>query len=299
MTLTAFFILLASVFMHVSWNFLCKSKNPSPGFMLVVNVITALCCLPFLFMMKIQWGTLPAMFWVCLGISILANVMYCTTLALAYRYGDISVSYPLSRSIPVLLTAIATMILHIGKTPSSVALVGLFILFLGCVFLPQTSIRSLSPRNFANAAMIPILLSALGTTTYTISDNVSTALFAEHTMSSHIITCGTYFFLLQLGISVIQGNMLYFLFPLQNRLEIRKAFSEPFAYLAGFLNFGAYFLVLISMRYVTNVSFVQAFRQMGLPLGVFAGIYFLHEKLTYMKVLGIIMIVLGLVLSIL
>ena len=53
------------------------------------------------------------------------------------------------------------------------------------------------------------------------------------------------------------------------------------------------------MGFVTNVSFVQAFRQLSLPLGVFAGIVFLKESPAKPKLLGVALIVLGLILTVL
>ena len=57
----------------------------------------------------------------------------------------------------------------------------------------------------------------------------------------------------------------------------------------------AYILVLLAMHFVTNVSYVQAFRQMSLPLGAFLGIAFLKEKATSPKLAGLTLIVGGLI----
>ena len=57
----------------------------------------------------------------------------------------------------------------------------------------------------------------------------------------------------------------------------------------------AYVLVLLAMHFVTNVSYVQAFRQMSLPLGAFLGIVFLKEKTSGPKLVGLALIVGGLV----
>lgn len=56
-------------------------------------------------------------------------------------------------------------------------------------------------------------------------------------------------------------------------------------------------MVLMAMTMVTNVSFVQAFRQMSLPVGVLMGMVFLHEKCPAVKMLGIALVIIGLVLA--
>jgi drug/metabolite transporter (DMT)-like permease len=48
------------------------------------------------------------------------------------------------------------------------------------------------------------------------------------------------------------------------------------------------------MQYVTNVSFIQAFRQLSLPLGFLAGVLFLHEKSSATKITGLLLILAGL-----
>ena len=58
-------------------------------------------------------------------------------------------------------------------------------------------------------------------------------------------------------------------------------------------------LVLIAMNFVTNVSYVQAFRQIGLLIGMLEGIFILKEKCTVPKIVGITLILSGLVLSVL
>ena len=51
------------------------------------------------------------------------------------------------------------------------------------------------------------------------------------------------------------------------------------------------------MGFVTNVSYIQAFRQMSLPLGVLAGILILKESHPPVKLAGIALVVGGLLLT--
>ena len=69
--------------------------------------------------------------------------------------------------------------------------------------------------------------------------------------------------------------------------------------LAGLFASFSYALVLCAMNYVTNVSYVQVFRQMGLPIGMVLGVLVLKERCTSNKVTGLIMILLGLAISVL
>ena len=69
--------------------------------------------------------------------------------------------------------------------------------------------------------------------------------------------------------------------------------------LAGLFASATYILVLFAMNFVTNVSYVQVFRQLGLPIGMALGIIILKEKCTATKLAGIVLILAGLVLTIL
>ena len=56
------------------------------------------------------------------------------------------------------------------------------------------------------------------------------------------------------------------------------------------------YLVLAAMTKVTQLSFLQAFRQMSLPIGLLLGIIILKEPAHRPKIAGITLIVTGLVL---
>ena len=73
-----------------------------------------------------------------------------------------------------------------------------------------------------------------------------------------------------------------------------KLFFQSQPYLAGFFAGLAYLLVLVAMGYVTNVSYIQAFRQLSLPIGLLLGILILKERATFQKIAGMILILTGL-----
>jgi len=57
-----------------------------------------------------------------------------------------------------------------------------------------------------------------------------------------------------------------------------------------------YALVLISMGYVTNVSYVVAFRQLSIPIGLIFGILFLKEHSCGPKITAVVLLFAGVVL---
>jgi drug/metabolite transporter (DMT)-like permease len=68
------------------------------------------------------------------------------------------------------------------------------------------------------------------------------------------------------------------------------------ALLSGIAIFAAYTLVLIAMGFARNVTYVVAFRQMSVPLGVLLGLAVLGEPLNPPKIAGVLAVTAGLVL---
>ena len=68
--------------------------------------------------------------------------------------------------------------------------------------------------------------------------------------------------------------------------------------LAEILGSFSYALVLLAINYVTNVSYVQVLRQLGLPIGMGLGVLILKERCTVTKILGVILILSGLAISV-
>ena len=83
----------------------------------------------------------------------------------------------------------------------------------------------------------------------------------------------------------------------KERQELCQIWKRYPVYVAGIFSASAYVLVLLAMKFVTNVSFVQAFRQMSLPIGILAGIFILKESSSAPKITGILLVIAGLIMT--
>jgi len=296
MTLFAFVLVFFSVFLHVAWNFISKSVKPSLAFYMLMSGTSACICLPFFVFSDLRLAALPAAFFYLLLGSIAAEVMYVAGLAYAYRKGDISLSYPLVRALPVLLVAATTLIFGIGKPPGKMALFGMLIISAGCIFMPLKRFRDFGIRLYWNKVIIFILLGALGTTGYTIADSSAVILIKQVFARERVMDLLAYLFLVEFGLC---AGQMFFVFALKaERAEFKRLFMRSiYPCLAGVCACSAYALVLLAMRNVSNVSYVQAFRQMSLPLGFIAGIFMLKESGGLPKTVGMILVVCGLVIT--
>ncbi len=294
MTLTAFTLLFASVFLHAGWNFLSKKKVPSLAFYTISSTVAGILWLPFFLWSGPELTLLPFRFWVIFLFSVGCEILYFTGLAYAYRRSDISLVYPLARALPVLMTAVLTILFGLGKTPGPLALGGMIVLSSGCLLMPLMRWRDFSFASYRGPALRFILLAAAGTTGYTILDSMAIRMLREIHPGSSFACSTSYLFLLEIGIAV--SMFIIVCNSKSEYAEFRKLFlKSKTPVVSGLFSSTAYVLILIAMGHVSNVSYVQAFRQMSLPLGVLAGIFLLHEKPGKPRLAGIFLVILGLV----
>ena len=66
--------------------------------------------------------------------------------------------------------------------------------------------------------------------------------------------------------------------------------------LTGIGIYAAYTLVLVAMAFVSNVSYVVAFRQVSIPLGAVTGVLVLRDPPYLPKLVGVVIMFAGLLL---
>lgn len=294
MSLTAAILVFISVFMHAAWNLMSKTTQPSTAFYLIMNFVGGIIWLPFFVMSaKSFWG-LPPLFYCLFAATCVFEVIYMYGLAHGYKHGDISLIYPLVRTLPVLMLAIITLVAGIGKPFGPVTMFGMIMIACGCFVMPFESFRKISFRNLNGIALLFIGLGAIGTTGYTLCDSQALKLVEPDGNISAVCTLG-YLFLMQTGLTL--GEVPLVVFDKSEHAAMKNLRGKKMIYpiLAGVISSAAYALILIAMQYVTNVSYIQAFRQLSLPIGFLAGVIFLHEKSSATKIVGLLLILMGLI----
>ena len=92
---------------------------------------------------------------------------------------------------------------------------------------------------------------------------------------------------------------MYFLVT-NNRQDVVQAWKiRKFATLAGAMMSATYGLVLYAMTMTENVSYVVALRQMSIVIGIVLGIIVLSEKVLLTRIVGSILILMGLIVVVL
>ena len=295
MDFKAFILVFISVFMHAAWNFMSKKESPSLAFYWIAAAAGGIIWVWGIWACKIDFSMLDGRFWLFFLISNCFEVLYFTALSYGYRHGDISLVYPLGRSLPVLLIAVVTTIFGIGKTPSICAFAGMLTIFCGCIIMPLNKWSDFKIKTYCSRVLFWVLMIGIGTTGYTIFDSMAMKLLNDVAGKNELLKTIFYIFIVQTAL--VLSLTLPVLCSRRERREVKNIWHSPSPYIAGIFSASAYVLILLAMKYVTNVSYIQAFRQMSLPLGVLAGIFILKEKCSMPKTIGVCMIVSGLVMT--
>ena len=303
MSWTAFCLIVSSAILHASWNILAKKYHMTLPFYAIICSTSMLMWLHVQFWTPVPIWSLPWQFWASLAGSILSDAcLYCGSLVMVYRLMDMSSAYPMMRSLPLLLTVGVTSLFGMGSTLSLCAVIGMCLVFLGCMSMPLKRFSDFNWRNYLSKNMFFVLLAACGTTGYTIFDKLSQDIMRQAVSGMDItkpVLSLSYYS--TRGVFLSATLLLLAVGIPRQRKHFKEIFKEckwaPF--LAGFFASLTYVLVLISMNYVNNVSYVQVFRQLGLLIGLLAGVLILREKGSLPKYAGGLLIVTGLILSVL
>lgn len=91
MTVTAIVLVVVSAFVHAGWNLLSKRARPSSAYFLVASLAGALVLSPVLLLYwETVTGAIPFRVWLLLIGAGLFMTVYYSSLAGAYRSGDMS-----------------------------------------------------------------------------------------------------------------------------------------------------------------------------------------------------------------
>ncbi|MCG8617680.1 MAG: EamA family transporter [Desulfobacterales bacterium] len=298
MTLAAILLLVISAAMHASWNFISKKNSPTGAFLLVANTLGCLIFLPFVFLFWDRFGFFPKEAWILVMAAGVFQALYYTSLAGAYRAGDMSLAYPLARSSPVIVVTFVTFMLGQGGTISSLCVFGIILVVAGCFMVPMATFRDFRLRNYLCRTCAFALLAAVGTAGYSIVD--AEALRAIRTTmggaDSIVVVTILYAFAEALASSLFL--FLYVSARASERFQLGRVMKTELrmAFVTGIGIYLTYALVLISMSMVKNVSYVVGFRQLSIPIGVFLGVVFLKEPVSKPKIYGVATLVTGLLL---
>ena len=229
------------------------------------------------------WESVPAAVWGIMCVSAVFDTWYYRSITKAYRAGDLSVVYPLSRgTAPVLILLWSLLFLKESPTVGGVAGIGIIVAGIYLLQLPQFGAWRESWQALGGPAARWALIAGLCISLYTTVDKVGVSylapLFYTYLNMAVMLVCLTPGTLRAVG----RGGLVD---------ELRS--SRFITVGAGLASISAYAIVLYAMKMGLPASYAGALREISVVFGTITGIVLLKEQGTLIRLLGASMIAAG------
>jgi uncharacterized membrane protein len=213
------------------------------------------------------------------------QTIYFICLIEAYRVGDLSIVYPVSRSAP--LFTLIWAVLFIGEVLSVKGVIGIGLVTLGIYVssMKDFHLKNVIPRSehLTSRPYLLAFISAIGGSVYSIIDKIAL----------RIIHPAIYTWLIDLWMCIYIGAYLLF----RNGDSFRRVWKEfkREIFIIVIMQNIAYLLALMALQ-MSKVSYVVAFRQVSALFAAGMGILLLKESQWKTRITGAMILTLGLVL---
>jgi drug/metabolite transporter (DMT)-like permease len=279
-------LILISTVMHAGWNLLARyQRSEARFFSRMLTVVVLVGFVPGILSEAFS-HSLNSTAWVCVLGSGSFCALYFFCLARAYSASDFTTVYPVARAMPVFLVGLGDVAR--GIYPTAIGWIGMLLVIAGCFLAPLTSFRDFRARSYLNRTSVYMLLTAVGTVGYTLLDKIASELVVQGPATA--ARYGYLYFL----ISFVAYRVLLRIFRREGQESHAVGWRFPFY--AAFLTFGAYWLILWAYQLSRYASYVVAFRQFSIVIGVILGFAIYKEQGLVVRAVGTFMITLGLVL---
>lgn len=266
-------VLFAAI-LHATWNALIRSGSDRHASMTYMMLGVVVLTLPAAFFV----GTPNASSIPYIAASAIIHMAYNLGLIAAYRYGDLSSAYPISRGSSPLLVMVGAA-LFAQEQIGLASVVGVVAVSAGIMSL------ALEQRRLKNKSFIPALFTGVTIALYTVVDGLGVRVSESST---------TYTVWIFLSWSVL-WCLVY----------LRRTFAAPsaaprlrqvfLATIGGLVSIGAYGIVIWALQF-DAMGVVSALRETSVLFAALIGRIFLGERLTVTRIVSAITITIGVVL---
>lgn len=273
MSYTVLFLVLLAAIFHATWNVIVKggsNKLFEAAFNTLGGGLGALCILPFI-------GFPPQSCWLLLGLSVCFHQLYSLSMAATYKETKLNVGYPVMRGSAPLLTALILAFMGVSLT---------FYGWLGIIAL-CVGIFALAFQQRHDGSLHGVLLAlrtAVAISAYTLADGYGARAAGE----SLVYTAWLF------ALNLLPINAYCWLKHHQEFIVYarKRLLIGLFGGVCGLTSYG----IAIWAMTVAPIALVAALRETSVIFGMILAVIFLHEKLTFMRALAIIMVALGAIL---
>lgn len=281
MTNFALLLIIIAAFCHAGWNLLAKKACGGTVFIWIFACLSAILYFPLACWLLITETPVFSIHQLLLiGSSAILHSLYFILLDKGYRFGDLSVIYPLARGSGPLFSVLAAIFL-LGEQPTPVALTGALFIGLGILVITGNPFGRSQTGN--RKSILYALLCGSAIAGYTIVDKVS--------VSSYFLPPLLLDWFTNLGrILLLTPYSLKNWDKVKSEWAIHKKEALGIAVLSPL----AYILVLTAMVF-SPVSYIAPAREISILIGAIAGAKLLSESNFAMRLAGAGTMLIGLV----
>lgn len=266
MSWAVFALVTLAAAIHVAWNALVKTCGDKRAFAMLTSLVALGALVPgFLIRRLLGAPGLAAPLWAWAALSGLLEALYTLLLFRAYRGGDLSVVYPLSRGVAPVFTLILAGA-WLGDTITASQGLAVAVVVLGMLGLGFSAGLRGSKRDMG---LLPALLTGLMIAGYHLVDRRAML---------HGGQDAPYEYLLAVHACMAAFLALFILLPWGRsaRLGAEWRSNRSGVLMVGLGTPLAYFLILLALRW-GNVTLVTAGRNVGIVLSTLVGALLLKE----------------------
>lgn len=300
MSFLAVILIIVSALLHIGWNYLLKYVRSDNVYMIKVYFLTSLIFCPAFYFFRDLLPLLKPL------IPLLLITAFCKglsnwSLVKSYKFGDYSFIYPLKNAMPLIFSCIWGLIIGKAAQVTPWAYGGFLLIFIGCLLMPLKNIKDFSLKNYLNRSFVFASVSSLATACYSVIDSdISNKFAAASDINDFCIAVFLipvfYFSLAWFMIPFIWIDKKYFR-DVKKIDRTKQEYRFIHILIHTLCMSIAYLLVLTAFIYAENVSYIVAFRQIGMPISFVIGYFVFKEKIYFGKAWGLIIIIAGLILT--
>lgn len=279
MSPTALGLLLLAAVLHAGWNLLVKRAKEIQVFTWWGLLAGSICFLPIVLFSPLP----PIQVWPYLACSALLEAIYYIALTQAYKSSDFSLVYPIARgAAPAFLVLWSTLFL--GEHPRLSGLIGVGLIVLGLIVVGgSTWWAQRSKVTVSMAGIVIALAAALCISIYSAIDGFAVRLTAPAPYTVLVI-----------ALSVLFVTPVLLLRYKTRIMVVEWRANWVRIIIVGFLMLFTYMLVLQVYSF-SRVSYAGAIREASIIFAALAGWLWLREGFGGTRVLGSILLFVGIV----
>lgn len=282
MALLPFSLVLVSMFTHAYWNYLIKNSGNKHVFTGLSKLaeVTIFVIPAIYFLLTTGFRT---EFLVLIFVAAFITFFNYFFLASAYKYGDLSLIYPVSRSSIIFLPIIAFY--FIDERIDAIGILAILLILVGTFVMHMESLNGPGVRtiikNAGNKGSLYAILAALTVAGYTLWDKISISKMEPF----------LYFYLYTLIVAILYNSLTFTKFK---KIEVKTEWKLNRGRIiqVGFFNSFTYILILTALT-MSKATYVGGLRQLSIVVGAFLGYKLLGEKLSLPKIVGIGISIIG------